>query len=135
MDIIQLIGSPRRGQARRRVNVAIALHAGKAQRNDPSLLHIRQKLCVQIFHVAAKVVIRVNAYYRVEELFRKGQTFRRIGFNRNNLPIGQSKTFEKTHVVGRAAPEVGGISHASEFSSQQCRGNSSATTQIQHYGT
>lgn len=95
VDIIQLIGRPRLKQACRRIFVTILLHAREAQCDDPTTLHIRQKLCIQILRAAAEIVIRINAHHRIEETFRKRQSFRSIGFDGNDLAIGQSEGFEK----------------------------------------
>lgn len=59
--------------------MAVAYHARNGEVDLPARLHVREKLLTKVARIAAEVVVRIDAHYRVEATRLKRQAFRKIG--------------------------------------------------------
>ena len=59
--------------------MAVAYHARNGEIDLPARVHVREKLLTKVARIAAEVVARIDAHYRVEATRLKRQAFRKVG--------------------------------------------------------
>ena len=133
VHVVELLGRPRLKQARGQVVMTVAHHAGDGKKQLAARLDERQQMFSQIRGVASEVVVRVDANDEVEEPLREGKRGR-IRLERNRLPVGEAAFLEEAHVVGRIAPEVGGVHGKAALSRHEGAREPCATAEVEDDG-